>query len=121
MSSRYVIYYYPIQCIPESKLVNTILLGEVEFEDITEFYKKVYTIDATDLPKNDESELQNIYKLLNSDNNPLHDRESQEFIRQNNLHTSMSVGDVIQHILDDEKSRWYSVAGTGFHEITAKR
>lgn len=54
--------------------------------------------------------LEDIFREFNSDNNPLVNH--QEYIRNNDSHTSMSVGDLIK--LDD---RLYIVASMGFLEI----
>jgi hypothetical protein len=81
------------------------------FQDIKKYYKVVhaYTESKVYLDKNELFE--KLFNLFNSPENPL--CKQQKLIKTNKLHTSMSIGDIIEV---DEKER-YMVGGLGFRKL----
>jgi len=114
---KYIIHYYITGAIPPAKSATTLLHGNVEYADIDKYYETVKILSPSEIPPGPGTELDRIFQLFNSSKCPLFDSASQKFLKDNKLHGSMSVGDVIQYCKDDGKSQWYAVASLGFNPI----
>ena len=93
---------------------GTINDNELKWSEIQDNYVKVY--EETIKSVNDDDildKLEDIFAKFNNDDlNPLSgsvNSERQQFITQNRLHTSISVGDIIKY-----NDKIYIVAGCGF-------
>ena len=107
--TQYNIYYWSASKVPDNKFIDIFLHGDVNFTDISSIYTKVISIKHN-------GNLDDIFSLFNSEDNPLSNPERQSFIRDNQLHTSMSVGDIIE-CKSEDSTEWFSVAGRGFKKI----
>ena len=111
------IHYPCFSKAPQSFMVKVMLSANVTKSDIQKYYKSVYQTQLSKyscelVDDNDVNcYLQSLFELFNSDNNPLSTKEHQQYIKENELHTSMSVGDVIS-----VNERFY-VVGMGFKEV----
>jgi hypothetical protein len=72
-----------------------IMLGNVELSQISATHMEVYC-GTYDLPDEPQVLCQELFAQFNGEENPLSNPKSQEFIVANLLHTSMSVGDLVQ-------------------------
>ena len=79
--------------------------------------KNVAIEDFTFMGRFKVVELDDLFELLNTDNNPLGSFERQTFIRSNFLHTSMSVGDMA---IDESTGLAYLCASFGWQQVTVK-
>jgi len=92
-----------------------ILLGKVNPETVGETHMEVYRAQmqlATDPRQN----MQELFEQFNSEDNPLSAPETQQMIRANGLHTSMSVGDLVELEFNGAKETWVC-AGFGWKKI----
>jgi hypothetical protein len=82
-----------------------ILFGDVELSQISDTHIEVHS-GTYDLPNDSRELCQELFELFNSNQNPLSNPKSQEFIRNNWLHTSMSVGDLVKISRDGGHETW---------------
>jgi len=115
MDSIVKIYFYTSAIGEIPQAVDILLHGKVDpvvFSD-NKYYVNIHTysehIDKLDITKF----LNKTFATFNSNDNPLNAQEMQRVIRENNLHTSMSVGDAIS--VDNDV---YTVKSFGFKKMT---
>jgi len=108
------VYYWKSEHGSDYLHDKTPSIGEFHSDFIKVPFEKNPPIEEKDYPKEFTSKVcDSIYHILNCEENPLGTPENQEFIRENKLHTSMSVGDIISI---DEKEFWI-VKGIGFDKL----
>lgn len=78
-------------------------------------YVKVYNGEINTNNTETEEVCNKIFNLFNGDDNPLSTQSKQNFIRENNTHTSMSIGDII-YINDG----YYICRTMGFSKLNIK-
>lgn len=92
----------------ENDALFRIMMGKVDLEKLSETHVEVFRskwilpvyLDRRDL-------LEQIFRLFNSDDsNPLSSEDCQKTIAENKLHTSMSVGDVVEITCDGITEIW---------------
>lgn len=83
----------------------------LKWDEFQEYYQQVHS----EICEKDYSQiaLEGLFERFNSESNPLLVEEKQEYIKKNNLHTSMSIADIIK--LED---RYFIVSSCGFIDIS---
>lgn len=120
MTNKMEIYYYCLHKNTPQDFIANLFFNQsqkITKDEFTKYYVKVF---ETNVPLsqnlNDEKSknryLQSLFEIFNSEENPLAFEKYQKIIRENNSHTSMSVGDMIK--LNDIL---YRVSGFGFTEV----
>lgn len=110
-------YIRDYNAIPKNVLIRTLLLGKTERSDLNVYTDCVWE-ETINIPKHlsDIDFLDEIYNKFNSfSDNPLGASKNpakQEYLKDKRLHTSMSVGDVVQ--IDD---KYWVIRGSGFAQI----
>lgn len=115
MDSVIKIFFYTSAVGEIPQAVDILLHGKVDptvFND-NKYYFNIYTYAARVNKLDITKFLDETFATFNTDDNPLSTLEIQQVICENNLHTSMSVGDVIS--VDDDI---YTVSGFGFKKMT---
>ena len=107
------ISYYKVENMTN---VDLILFGKVDKTKINQTHVKVYDESDVEIPNDRHELLEHLFKKFNDPNNPLSNVESQEFIKQNRLHTSMSVGDIVEINVLGKVEIW-SCGGFGWQKI----
>ena len=116
------IYYYK-NTLPEELQLNLMMMSrkyldkyfESDRFDLDKNYIKVmkYTLNKDEMKEYSiEVLLEEIFQKFNSEKNPLNSEKNQNFIINNRLHTSMSLGDIIE--INSDK---YCVQQIGFYKI----
>lgn len=110
MLTKVGIWYLKTGNFNDVNYVYMFSLGKgVKKENLNTTHVKIYEIlTQMDL----DNYLEHCFSRFNSDNNPLLEEPYQKFIKENKLHTSLSVGDVIQ--LED---KFYVCKGFGWEEL----
>ena len=93
------------------------LRPQITKDEIYKYYMKMCEVSIPDIVdiKNDKAVdeyLDKLFKEFRSQNNPLLKEEHQMIIRENKLHTSMGVGDII-----GLEGSFYYLAGYGFGKM----
>lgn len=104
--------------LSQSFILKMYVNPTVTMDDFDKYYMKIYeTIIPSNINTEDEKSvdeyLESLYNIFNSEKNPLSSPFYQRIIKNNKLHTSMSMGDVIK-----VGTNYYYGAGFGFHKIT---
>ena len=118
MEKAEIFYVSSKNKLSQSFIVKMYVNPTVTMDDFNKYYMKIY---ETNIPNtiNIENEkslnqyLESLYNIFNSDKNPLSAPFYQKIIKNNKLHTSMSMSDVIKI-----GTNYYYAAGFGFHKIT---
>lgn len=129
LQSQIEIYYFKdiseLYAVPALQAISMNFLNSgpinLTFKDFNKYYKKVHdNIVSADVDLNDEesihSHLQKLFELYNSNVNPLSDKKNQDSLVKNEMHTSMSVGDIIKI-----KESYYAACMRGFSKINIKK
>ncbi len=104
---------------------DMMLLGHINKEDLAKTHKEVY-ITKEEIPEDRIQLLESYFSKFNSyETNPIsyqNDKNKQKFISENKLHTSMSVGDVIEIIIpnntvDDFNVETWVCSGIGWKKV----
>jgi hypothetical protein len=100
--------------LPKDALCRILAQGKTSKEDLSQYSKCVWEekVNQADMNHDVTSILEGIFQLFNSAENPLAMSNKQQFIRDNKIHTSMSVGDIVQ--IDDV---YWVVSGCGFQRM----
>ena len=110
MSPHIKIYYYD-KCFIMTNLLNIFTNSKVNIDlDNLENTHKLVWEEA----KN--GDLEDYFKRFNSDKNPLSNKKSQDYIKKNKLHTSMSVGDILM-VKDDNKENYFLCRGISWAQL----
>lgn len=114
MSLIYIYYLCKKNNITDDKFINISLLGNVMKKDLDKYYECIYSYSFSKLENEIDihAELEYLFKLLNSKDNPLYSIKYQRKIKAMQTHTCMSVGDVIK--IDNI---YYIVNGDGFDQL----
>ena len=105
-----VIRYWRHEAVQRNPMI---LLGKVNPETIDDTHMEVYRAPIQ-LAADPRQNMQLLFEQFNSeDNNPL---AASEMIRANGLHTSMSIGDLIEVEYNSTKETWVC-AGFGWKKI----
>lgn len=108
------IYYYivPEEPTEAHRLTQIMTLGVKSLEDLEDTHIIVYedVLDDNDIEHLSLNVGECLNELFNEFNdniiNPLLKQEKQIFIKENMTHTSMSVGDVVEFIIDGKSQFW---------------
>ena len=89
------------------------------FPDFRKTHNKVQADYKLPDERRHECPLDDIFEIFNNyDRNPLANEQSNAERRAMGcMHTSMSVGDVIEVVEEDFVVKWFVVMGVGFHEL----
>ena len=83
-----------------------ILLGKVNADLMNKTHVEVYKARLEYPEQAPLGFLNDLFEKFNGNDNPLSNAESQEMIVKNGLHTSMSVGDVVELINGNSTETW---------------
>jgi len=99
----------------KEKVIENMSQPRVTLKDISDYYESIYSAKTTEKitsQKEINKYLDYLFNLFNSNSNPLYAKDHQQNIQDLRLHTSMSIGDVIQ--FDDI---YYVIDKKGFTQI----
>lgn len=115
MKSKIEIYYLCYENTPSSFVIKQYIKVNVSNDEFKKYYIKVFENECDDNLKENKiifKHLESLFSLFNFEKNPLINDDSQKFIINNKLHTSMSIGDIIKI-----NEQYYCCAAMGFEKF----
>jgi hypothetical protein len=118
MQGRFVVLYYSTATILQNPLF--MLYGAKTLNDL-KAHTEVYSGDVAGEHATREEWLEQLFRSFNDyDTNPMsakNDPQKQEWLKQHQLHTSMSVGDAVRIELADGTKETWAVKGRGWEKL----